>query len=429
MKFKLSKYIVPSIVSMVLVGTYTNIDGFFIGNASGDDGLAAINIVWPIVAFITSLGTGIGVGGSVLMSALRGCGKTSDSENMKKSVLFVLTVFGLIASAVLSAICRPLAGLMGARGNVYKYACDYALVISATAVFQIVGSGLIAVLRNENKMFHSMIYTILSLAVHIGLDVLLVEKYKLTGVAVSTAVSQFAVLVLCLCTLKIEKSAKINRAYIMDILRASSAPFGVNFVPSLVLLVTNYSALKHGGTAAVSAYAVMSYAVYTYDYVYQGVCDGIQPVLSFYTGSGNVEGKKYVIKIAVIILAVFSLIFILITKPLINVLPSLFKVSDTAEKMIWSGLVIYAVSYPFKAAVKMMCSYCYATEKFGMSNFLTYIDPIVTTPLFLMVLPCFAGINGVWGALTVSQITVTLAGAVLMMFRRKKAILTDCRVF
>ena len=369
------------------------------------------------MAFITSLGTGIGVGGSVLMSALRGCGKTSDSENMKKSVLFVLTVFGLIASAVLSAICRPLAGLMGARGNVYKYACDYALVISTTAVFQIVGSGLIAVLRNENKMFHSMIYTILSLAVHIGLDVLLVGKYKLTGVAVSTAVSQFAVLVLCLCTLKIEKSAKINRAYIKDILRASSAPFGVNFVPSLVLFATNYSALKYGGTAAVSAYAVMSYAVYTYDYIYQGVCDGIQPVLSFYTGSGNEKGKKYVMKIAVIILAVFSLIFILITKPLINVLPSLFKVSYTAEKMMMSGLVIYAVSYPFKATVKMMCSYCYATEKFGISNFLTYIDPIVTTPLFLAVLPCFAGINGVWSALTVSQITVTLVGAVLMMFK------------
>lgn len=200
---------------------------------------------------LSALGTGIGVGGSVLMSALRGCGKTSDSENMKKSVLFVLTVFGLIASAVLSAICRPLAGLMGARGNVYKYACDYALVISATAVFQIVGSGLIAVLRNENKMFHSMIYTILSLAVHIGLDILLVGKYKLTGVAVSTAVSQFAVLVLCLCTLKIEKSAKINRAYIKDILRASSAPFGVNFVPSLVLFATNYSALKYGGSECI----------------------------------------------------------------------------------------------------------------------------------------------------------------------------------
>ena len=68
MNFKLSRYIIPSVISMVLVGTYTNIDGLFIGNVTGDAGLAAINFVWPIVAFITSLGTGIGIGGSVLLN-------------------------------------------------------------------------------------------------------------------------------------------------------------------------------------------------------------------------------------------------------------------------------------------------------------------------------------------------------------------------
>lgn len=58
MNFRLSKFVIPSVISMVLVGTYTNIDGFFIGNVTGDDGLTAINIVWPIVAFITSLERG-----------------------------------------------------------------------------------------------------------------------------------------------------------------------------------------------------------------------------------------------------------------------------------------------------------------------------------------------------------------------------------
>ena len=40
-KFKLFNYILPSVISMVIVGTYTNIDGLFIGNRAGDDGLAA----------------------------------------------------------------------------------------------------------------------------------------------------------------------------------------------------------------------------------------------------------------------------------------------------------------------------------------------------------------------------------------------------
>ena len=201
MKFKLSKYIVPSVVSMVLVGTYTNIDGFFIGNVSGDDGLAAINIVWPIVAFITSLGMGIGVGGSVLMTALRGDGREDDAEDMKKSAFWVLVLSGIAASAVLFALYRPILKIMGAQGPVYQYACDYAAVISATAAIQVVGSGLTAVLRNDNKMYHSMVYTILSLAVHIVLDIMLVKKLELTGVALSTALSQLVTLVLCLFTL------------------------------------------------------------------------------------------------------------------------------------------------------------------------------------------------------------------------------------
>lgn len=415
MKFKLSKYIVPSVVSMVLVGTYTNIDGFFIGNVSGDDGLAAINIVWPIVAFITSLGMGIGVGGSVLMTALRGDGREDDAEDMKKSVFLVLVLSGIAASAVLFALYRPILKIMGAQGPVYQYACDYAAVISATAAIQVVGSGLTAVLRNDNKMYHSMVYTILSLAVHIVLDIMLVKKLELTGVALSTALSQLVTLVLCLFTLKIKKSAKAKMAYAGEILRASSAPFGVNFVPSLVLLTTNYAALKSGGTAAVSAYAVMSYAVYTYDYIYQGVCDGIQPVLSYCTGADDEEQKRRVMKTAVEILAAFSLCFILITKPLANCLPQLFKVSDAAEKMMKSGLAIYALSYPFKAAVKLMCSYCYATEKFVLSNLLTYIDPVVTTPLLLAVLPHYIGSDGVWAAMTASQIIVTGIGILLMV--------------
>ena len=90
MKFNLAKYIVPSVISMVLIGTYTNIDGFFIGNATGDNGLAAINFAWPIIAFATSIGTGIGVGGSVTVNTLRGKGLLDDAEKAKRTSLILL---------------------------------------------------------------------------------------------------------------------------------------------------------------------------------------------------------------------------------------------------------------------------------------------------------------------------------------------------
>lgn len=52
----------PTILSYTMSGLYSVIDGIFVGKATGDTGLAAINIAWPVPAVITALGIGIGAG-------------------------------------------------------------------------------------------------------------------------------------------------------------------------------------------------------------------------------------------------------------------------------------------------------------------------------------------------------------------------------
>ena len=419
MDFKLSKYIIPSVISMVLVGTYTNIDGLFIGNVSGDAGLAAINIAWPIVAFITSVGTGIGIGGSVILSSLKGQNETDKAEDIKKNIIALLVLAGILIGLISLFVYKPLLKIMGASAKVFEYAKDYSFVISLGAVFQVLGAGLVVILRNDNKTYHSMYYTVAGLAVHVILDILLVNKYELTGVAASTVISQAVVMLLCLVTAKTKKSSKIDISYFPKILKASTAPFGLNFVPSAVLLFTNYFALKAGGTAAVSAYAVMSYAVYTFDYVFQGVCDGVQPVISYCSGSEDKAGEKRSVGAAVKILAVFSIAFASLTPLMIVFLPKIFAVSKSAENMMQSGLKIYAISYPLKACVKMLCSYYYAKNETKISNFLTYIDPLFFTPLFLVILPIAFGSDGIWLSLVFSQASVSIIGTGYIFFKKR----------
>ena len=71
---KYLKFILPSTLSFLLTGIYSIVDGIFVGRAMGDDGLAAINIAWPLVALIIALGTGIGMGASVMVSLNLGAG-------------------------------------------------------------------------------------------------------------------------------------------------------------------------------------------------------------------------------------------------------------------------------------------------------------------------------------------------------------------
>ena len=68
MKKTFLRYVIPSMIAFVFSGLYAMVDAFFVGRNVGDKGLAAINIAYPMVAFVQSVGTGIGIGGAVYIS-------------------------------------------------------------------------------------------------------------------------------------------------------------------------------------------------------------------------------------------------------------------------------------------------------------------------------------------------------------------------
>ena len=424
-KFKLFNYILPSVISMVIVGTYTNIDGLFIGNRAGDDGLAAINIAWPIVAFITSLGSGLGVGAAVVINGLRGKNEYALAEKVKPAALWLPIAGGAAATIFCLLVYSPLLTLLGAEGIVKTYAENYSLVISLGAIFQVIGASAVVLLRNEGKTYSALIYTAIGLAVHVGLDFLTVKKFALYGVAAATVVSQAVVAALSLFSLlrRGDKSAKTPSArecsdkeksprFALLVLKNSVAPFGLNFVPSMVLTFTNFFALKTGGTTAVGAYAVMSYVLYTYDYVFQGVCDGAQPVFSYYRGANDMREERNTIYKTIITITALSVAFVALTPAAIAFLPDVFAVSAEAAQMIKTGFIIYAFAYPLKAAVKFICAYAYSTGKVALSNIITFLDPFLFTPLSLLVLAP-TGTSGIWAALPVSQLLTLIAAGVI----------------
>lgn len=71
----------------------------------------------------------------------------------------------------------------------------------------------------------------------------------------------------------------------MHIVKVGISPFGLSFIPSLTIINMNWQALSYGGTNTVAAYAVVSYMQATGEMLLQGICDGSQPLISFYFGA------------------------------------------------------------------------------------------------------------------------------------------------
>lgn len=88
------RYTLPTIAAMLVNGLYQVVDGIFIGRYVGAQGLAAINVAWPIIGTVLGIGLMIGVGTGALCSVSKGEG----DHNKAQRILSTGFIFLLIAS-------------------------------------------------------------------------------------------------------------------------------------------------------------------------------------------------------------------------------------------------------------------------------------------------------------------------------------------
>ena len=102
------RYVLPSMLAFALSGVYAIADGFFVGNALGDDALAAINIAYPLTAFLQAAGTGIGMGGAIQYAISTGRKEYEKARQSFGISLILLAFFGLFHENAAAISLKPL---------------------------------------------------------------------------------------------------------------------------------------------------------------------------------------------------------------------------------------------------------------------------------------------------------------------------------
>lgn len=73
------KICIPTTIAMTISALYIIADGIFVGRGLGENGLAAINIIWPLFAVFTGISMLLGFGASTL------CAINLSQNNEQKS--------------------------------------------------------------------------------------------------------------------------------------------------------------------------------------------------------------------------------------------------------------------------------------------------------------------------------------------------------
>lgn len=419
------RYVLPSMLTMLLSGFYAIVDGYFVGNALKDVGLAAINIGWPVASFILAVSTGIGVGGSVLISTYRGAEDEAASRHAKGNTLMLLAIFAILSITVIFSATPWLLRLFGAKGEVYDLAYEYLFVIVLGSSLQIFGTGCTPILRNSNRSIQAMLIMLFALFTNIALDAVLVPTMHMRGAALATVLAQGCSAVCCLLLIFTDKQHRLtrsdfhlNRRLIKNILRIGISPFGLTFSPSIVIIFANWQCLNYGGDVAVAAYSALSYVLQATMELLHGIGEGVQPLISYCNGAGRHDLVRSLLRRAKRLVMVLGLLFGVLIVAFDSLIPIIFGASEQAAVMIKNACLISSVAFFFSGLVKCYSSYFYAIRETRASTLLIYGDPLLLTPLLMQILPLFFDINGIWAVLPVTQITLCIVA--LMIDRRKE---------
>lgn len=424
---KFFKFVLPSMFTMSLNGLYTIVDGFFVGHAVGDVGLAGIGLVWPITAVLIALGMGIGVGGSVLMSTARGAGCDENANAARANTLMLLAAASALLTLLLVVMNPALVYALGARGEVYDAAMAYIRIISIGGSMQILASGLIPMIRNSHKTIQAMMIMGTGLVCNIILDACftMIIPMGLAGAALATITAQSLTVAGSLACLFKDRSHPVRRSHfrlqkrmMARMLKIGVSPFGLSLMPSVITIYNNLQCLAYGGDLAVSAYAVINYFIGSVLLLLEGVGEGMQPLISYASGAGDYGAMKRLKNKGLMTVLVFSALFLIACVPAVDLLPGFFGTSAQTAEIIRSALPILGLAFPMMGLGKLFTSYFYACGETLYSTLLVYLDPVLFTPLCIFILSRLFGLKGVWMALPGAQALIMAVLVVLWGLHR-----------
>lgn len=408
---KFFSYVLPSILAFALSGVYTIVDGFFIGQSLGDTGLTAITLGYPISALVGAIGTGLGLSGAIRFTILSAQGEAKRrQECFSGTTLLMLVVAGLL-TAILFAFAEPILYLLGARDHMLTLCTAYARVIALGAVFQLLATGFVPLIRNMGGATVAMMAMVLGFVTNIVLDYAFVWvlSWGMAGAAWATIIGQAVTMVVAVIFFLVKKSGfrlpELRELCSLwkNVLIASLSPFGLTFSPIITMLFMNRFLLLYGDEQAVAVYGCIGYITAILYLLLQGVGDGSQPLISQYYGEDDrtsVQATRRLAYLTAAAITVVCMIGVYLARAKVGVL---FGASPEANAGVVRYLPFFLAPLLLLAFVRITTSYFYATEKNALSYLLVYAEPVCTL-LMLLLLPPLLKLTGVWLATPIAQV-------------------------
>ncbi len=185
-------FTLPFLLANLLQSLYGAVDLFVVGRYCDAQSVAAVSTGTQVTQIITSLVSGLTLGGTILIGKYTGM---EDETRVRQSIATMLSVFAVVAlllTALMLLFERPLLTLLNTPAESFEETMQYVAICSWGNFFICGYNSLSAVLRGYGDSTRPMLFVAIACVVNIVLDFIFVRFFFLgaAGTALATVIAQ-----------------------------------------------------------------------------------------------------------------------------------------------------------------------------------------------------------------------------------------------
>lgn len=408
----LIQFAFPSMMMMLFIGLYTIIDTIFVSRFVNTDALSAINIVCPIINIIVGLGTMLATGGSALIAKEMGNGKMNEAR--RHFTLIIIT--GVVISCMITLIgflfLDKLIWRLGASELLYPYCKDYLTI------------QLIFVIGNIMQVLYQNLFVtagkptlglILSVSAGVANGIfdyifIVVLDMGIKGAALATSIGYMIPTMIGTLFFLLNKDGlyfckpKFNCSVIIKSCCNGASEMVSQLSTAITTFLFNAIMMKLLGENGVAAITIMIYSQFLLTTFYIGFSMGVAPIISYHYGSQNRYQLRKIVRICFCFIITLSILIFLFSFFAGETIIKLFvRHNAIVYQIIQQGFQIFSFSFLF-SGLNIFASALYTALSNGkVSAILSFSRTFGFIIMFLMILPRFLNVIGVWLAIPIAE--------------------------
>lgn len=394
---------VPNIITQLITVIYNATDTYFVSHIS-TEASGAVGIVFSLMSIIHSLGFGIGMGTSGIVSKKLGEKKNDEANKYASSAFFLAIVVGCIITLLGFINTKGLMRMLGSTETILPHAVSYASIILIGAPIMCSSFVLNNVLKSEGAATLSMAGLCVGSIFNIILDPVFIFKMNMgiAGAALATVLSQTASFIILLSFFVFKKSIvhlsvknlskKVyDYYYVFKIGFPTICRQGLASVSSVLL---NFHAGYYGDTA-VSAISIANKVYIFVRHFVIGVGQGFQPFAGYNYGAKInkrvKEGFKFACMAGSVICVAAAVILYMFPREIMG----WFSESEEVVRIGSKALVYTAYVMPFMAYSTYVNQLYQCLGFSKQATFLASLRQGICFVPLMLILPHFIGITAV----------------------------------